>query len=145
LKEKIKKRLLMKIDLTKLIYNQVKEIEINGLFLIKKELWQETDIIDLKEITVFGRVYKDINDDINLELEAKGIMVLKDTKTLEPIDYPYNVEIEEKLDENNEIKQNILDIEPILWENVLLEVPIRIVNNENPINLKGEGWELKDN
>ena len=135
----------MKVDLTKLIYNQVKEIEINGLFLIKKEIWQETDIIDLKEITVFGRVYKDINDDINLELEAKGIMVLKDTKTLEPIDYPYNVEIEEKLDENNEIKQNILDIEPILWENVLLEVPIRIVNNENPINLKGEGWELKDN
>lgn len=135
----------MKIDLTKLIYNQVKEIEINGLFLIKKELWQETDIIDLKEITVFGRVYKDINDNINLELEAKGIMVLKDTKTLELIDYPYNVEIEEKLDENNEIKQNILDIEPILWENVLLEVPIRIVNNENPINLKGEGWELKDN
>jgi uncharacterized protein len=135
----------MKVDLTKLIYNQVKEIEINGLFLIKKEIWQETDIIDLKEITVFGRVYKDINDNINLELEAKGIMVLKDTKTLELIDYPYNVEIDEKLDENNEIKQNILDIEPILWENVLLEVPIRIVNNENPINLKGEGWELKDN
>ncbi len=135
----------MKIDLTKLIYNQAKEIEINGLFLIKKELWQETDIINLKEITVFGRIYKDFNNNINLELEAKGIMVLKDSRTLELIDYPYNVEIEEKLDENNEIKQNILDIEPILWENVLLEVPIRIVNNENPINLKGEGWELKDN
>lgn len=135
----------MKIDLSKLIYNQVKELEINGTFLIKRELWQDMDIVDLKEIIVFGKISKDFKDQIHLELEAKGVMVLRDTKTLEALDYEYNLEIDEIIDENKEIKQNVLDIEPILWENVLLEVPIRIVSNETPINLKGEGWELKDN
>jgi len=135
----------MKIDLIKLVYDQVKELEIKGEFLISKNYWQYTDIVDLKEVVVFGKIRKTISGELSLELEVKGIMVLKDSRTLEPIDYQYSLEINEIINENEQIKQNVLDIEPILWENVLLEVPTRIVSDESPMHLKGVGWEIKDN
>lgn len=135
----------MKIDLIKLIYNQTKEIEIKGSFKLSKEYWGVTDIVDLKEIDVFGSINKTASDELELNLELKGVMALRDSRTLKEISYPYNTEIKQIIKENDQIQQNALDIEPILWENVLLEVPIRIVSDESPIDLKGEGWELKDN
>lgn len=135
----------MKIDLIKLVYNQVQELEIKGELLISKDYWGYTDIVALNPLVVFGKIRKTSSDELSLELSVKGVMVLKDARTLEPTDYPYFIEITEIINENEQIKQNILDIEPILWENVLLEVPTRIVSNESPMNLKGEGWETKDN
>jgi uncharacterized protein len=113
--------------------------------LISKDYWGYTDIVDLKPLVVFGKIRKTSSDELSLELSVKGVMVLKDARTLEPTDYPYFLEIKEIIKENEQIKQNILDIEPILWENVLLEVPTRIVSDESPMHLKGEGWEIKDN
>ena len=74
-------------------------------------------------------------------------MVLEDSLTLEPVDYPLDIHINEVLGENteendkNESKR--LDIIDILWQNIVLEVPISLrVNPEKDYELKGEGWEL---
>lgn len=83
---------------------------------------------------------------------AKGSMLLLDAVTLEEIDYPFEIHIEEVLNENNEnFKEyslnltNSLDIMSFLWQNIVLEVPIRVKKDENKdISLKGEGWELVD-
>ena len=135
----------MKIDVSKLLYNQVKEIEINESVEITEDYWKNTSIILLKPVTLFGKITKNFQDQLILQLSLKGVMILKDSRSLDDVSYEYSSEINETIDENNEIKQNMLDIEPILWENIILEVPIRIVSNENPMNIKGEGWEVKDN
>ncbi|HOP65923.1 MAG TPA: hypothetical protein PLX66_02775 [Bacilli bacterium] len=134
----------MKIDLVKLVYDQIKEIEVKGSYKIAKNYWQNSEIVSLKDVDVFGKISKNVSNELELNLDVKGIMVLKDSRTLVNVDYLYNLNINQILDENKEIKQNILDIEPILWENILLEVPIRIVSDNSPMNLKGEGWELKE-
>jgi len=41
-------------------------------------------------------------------------------------------------------EQNILDIMTILWENIVLEVPIRLTKTEN-MQLSGDGWSMGDN
>ena len=135
----------VKIDISKLLYNQVKEIEINESVEINSSYYQNTSIVSLKPVTLFGSISKNYEDKIVLQLSLKGIMILKDSRTLDDVSYEYSSEINTLIDENMEIKQNMLDIEPILWENIILEVPIRIVSNENPMNIKGEGWEVKDN
>ncbi len=135
----------MKIDLSKLLYNQAKELEINDTYNISKKYYQNSDIVFLKPVIVFGKIKNNYPNDLLLELSVKGTMILKDSRTLEDIPYEYSIEIKESIDENEQIKQNILDIEPILWENIMLEVPIRIVSNEEPLNLSGEGWEIKEN
>ena len=38
---------------------------------------------------------------------------------------------------------NTLDIFPIIWENILMEIPMRVVSDEaKDIKLSGDGWKL---
>ncbi len=113
-----------------------------------KEIYQKTDIIELKDIIVKGEIKKNLEQDIYLNASLKGTMVLPDARTLENIDYPFQIEINEKIDDLNESIQeyfeknkNTLDIMGILWENIVLEVPISISASENT-TMKGNGWEL---
>ena len=58
-----------------------------------------------------------------------------------------NVKIEEKYGENLKIfiiKTKIhLIFLPFIWENIVSEVPIRVVKEEHKdVQLKGEGWEV---
>ena len=82
-------------------------------------------------------------------------MVLPCAITLKPVDYPFNIkisgEIDElysEIDENNKNFKNSIDILPIIWENILLEIPIRVVSDEarnSDINMSGDGWKFTTN
>ncbi|MBO4601424.1 MAG: DUF177 domain-containing protein [Bacilli bacterium] len=138
----------MQIDLNKLNINGT--ININELLTIDEELYKNTSIKELKPIKVDGKIFYNVSDEIELDLDVEGIMVLEDSITLDPIDYPYSININEIISESNEdIKEyyqnskNILDIMPILWQNIVLEVPISITK-EKDAHLSGEGWELNN-
>ena len=69
--------------------------------------------------------------------------------TLKPVDYPFSVEIngelEELLMENSKKFQNTIDIFPIIWENILMEIPMRVVSpnvDKSDIKLSGDGWKF---
>lgn len=136
----------MIIDLTPLNVGGKDQIDINeNLSFTKKDL-ESTELIDLKNVKVIGQIYKsDINSYI-LNLNIKGKMVLPCSRTLKPTDYEFEVEIDEDLEENDEkLKKNqkTIDIFPIIWENILMEIPIRIINPKaEDLNIKGNGWEL---
>ena len=40
--------------------------------------------------------------------------------------------------------QNSLDLEEVLWQNIVLEVPIRVTKTDKTNKTKGDGWELYD-
>jgi uncharacterized protein len=127
-------------------------IEINSLVTIPYEFYKDTEIISIGEVEVVGRISFSDYDNILIDLNVNGIMILSDSVTLEDIEYPFNIEIEENIDKNSEETReyyqkdkNTLDITTVLWENIVLEVPIRVTNGYNKdISLKGEGWELVD-
>ena len=126
-----------------------KGLEINEAIEFPKEIYQNTDILDLQDGKVKGSIRKDINQDYLLELTLVGTMVLPDARTLEPIEYPFHIEIAEKITETNdeiaeyfEKNQNTLDIMGVLWENIVLEVPMRLISQEQDFEKSGEGWEL---
>lgn len=75
-------------------------------------------------------------------------MFLTDAITNEQVKYPFSIQIDEILEENDENyakyfekNQNILDIIEFLWENIVLEVPISYTNASGT-HLSGQGWEL---
>ncbi|MBR1417074.1 MAG: hypothetical protein IJ572_04580 [Bacilli bacterium] len=39
--------------------------------------------------------------------------------------------------------QNSLDLKEILWQNIVLEVPLAFSEITKPLCTKGDGWELK--
>lgn len=114
----------------------------------EKSIYQNTDIRDLKNLVVKGEINRDINQDYFLTLELTGTMILPDARSLEDVELPIRISIEEKITETNENigeyfekSKNTLDIMGILWENIVLEVPISISKNENT-TIEGDGWEL---
>ena len=70
-------------------------------------------------------------------------MVLPCAITLKPTDYKFSVDINEKVEENEENYTNTLDIFPIIWENILMEIPMRVVSpGAEDIKMSGDGWKL---
>ena len=131
--------------------NKVRDtLQINEKYEFSKEYYDKTDIRQLKNVEFNGKLYYDYENNLKLEGICNGIMVLPDSITLDNIEYPFNFEIDYEIDENNEeIKEyfekskNTLDILGVLWQNIVLEVPMRITNSKiEDIKTHGDGWEL---
>lgn len=140
----------MNIDLTKLITSHVEEIEIDGYVEIPNELFQETAIRELRDIKFSGNIIKLYDGDYRITGKLTGIMVLPDDITLESVDVNIDTFVEEDFSENCkseekilEIVQNRLDITEFLWQNILVEIPLKVVSEKNAgMTFEGDGWRL---
>ncbi len=133
------------IDLNKLV---VKDL------LVDEDIVFNNDILinglkEVKNAHYKGTIKLNVDEEIELDLILTGEMVLVDSVTLDLFTKPFSIKIEESLNENDENNleyfdkmQNTLDIEAILWQNIVLEVPIRIRKEDKDISLEGEGWGL---
>ena len=123
-------------------------IELDEIIKLDESYYQNTSIIKMDEFKVKGKIFYNLSDEVEINVEVKGNIYLEDSITLEEIKYPISLNIEEILEENREFtdncyekSKNILDINEFLWENIVLEVPISLTNNSG-VNIKGNGWEL---
>ncbi|MBQ7030897.1 MAG: hypothetical protein IJN13_00810 [Bacilli bacterium] len=105
-------------------------------------------IYDLKNARTNGRIYLNSVDEVVLECNFCGTMLIEDSISLELVPYEFNIDIEENLEtiEENyeecyEKGKNTLDLKKILWQNIVLEVPISY-SMVSDAELKGNGWEL---
>lgn len=138
----------MIIDLLPLINNKLNFIDINENIEIPNEYYKSTDIRDLDKVLVKGSI-KEIGDNVfNLSVNVKGKMILPCALSLEDVDYPFefnvdeNVGFDDDFEKNYKIVSNTLDILPILWENIVLEIPSRVVKDNAKIKTEGDGWCL---
>ena len=69
-------------------------------------------------------------------------MLLEDSISLEPINYPFSIEYDDIIEENCKKNQNTLDIFSFLWENIVLEVPLQFTKVTDFSKYQGEGWRL---
>lgn len=140
----------MNIDLTNLIIGNTDYIEIDEDLVIDTELFVNTSIRELKNVKFCGGVEKLCDDSFCISGSITGVMVLPDDVTLENVDYEFVSEIEERFSEftkfeekSLEIVKNRLDITEFLWQNILVEIPLKVVQEKNRnLNLKGNGWRL---
>ena len=116
---------------------------------IKKNELLDKRIYDLKNAKVVGKIYVDATGEVILSCKFKGIMIIDDCITLEKVPYDFEIDIEEKLSEISEnyqdcyeTRKNTLDLIALLWQNIVLEVPISYTKVVDA-NLKGNGWELQ--
>ena len=136
------------IDLNPL-FNGIKSIiEFDKVVNFTKEDLKNTSIKKLSDVKVSGKITKISDYSIDLTMEIKTKMTLEDSVTLEEIEYPVNIQFNRIIDNNEEdeeyykILQNTLDILPIVWENIVLEVPLRVVKEEKETIIEGDGWSL---
>ncbi len=140
----------MEFDLTKLITNNVDVININTQVCFSDDLLKKANIRKLKNVSFEGKIRKLYDDEYELSGTLFGVMVLADDITLEDVDYSFNVSILENfdglgIDDDNYLKiiNNKLDISEFLWQNIVLEIPSKVVSEKNKnITLEGKGWRF---
>ena len=120
-----------------------KKINIDNEVNISEELLSTSTIRRLYNVRFNGYIDKLIDDTYELVGTLSGIMIIPDDITLEDFEYNFTSEIEENIDETRINYQKSIDITEDLWQNILVEIPLKAVNEKNKnIKLEGDGWRL---
>lgn len=120
-----------------------KKINIDRDVNISDELLSTSTIRRLNNVHFNGYIDKLIDDTYELVGTLSGTMIIPDDITLEDYEYNFTSEIEENIDETRINYQKSIDITEDLWQNILVEIPLKAVNEKNKnIKLEGDGWRL---
>ena len=112
-----------KIDLTLLHTNSIDKIVIDEIVNIPQDYYKETDVKKLDNVKVVGEITRQTDDIDYVDLDVSGVMILQDSISLEDI-------------------ENSLDIIELLWENIVLEIPLKYTKVEDLSKFHGDGWKL---
>ncbi len=140
----------MFIDLIKLKNGIEDKVIINENLQVSEDLLKKAKIISLDNVKVEGEITRNSNYDFYVSLDIYGTMILPCSISLKPTNYDFSIKIDENLltlleeiDENVKKVENTIDIFPIIWENILMEIPMRVVNSDiSSIKKEGKGWKL---
>ena len=117
----------------------------------------ETDIFTknplikgLRDVLAEGEVqYNQLQDIVDVSMDVSGIMICPCAITLQDVEVEFNIEIDEVFSFNKacefdaiKIKGDQLDLAPLVFENIMQEVPLKVVKKGEIIYPKGKGWEI---
>lgn len=131
----------MNIELDELFCHNTDKIVIDEDVLFTEE-YSSSDIKELKEVHFSGLIKESSDTTIKLEGTLTGTMIIEDSISLEDVDYSFSCEIDENLDEILENNQNTIDILEVLWQNIVLEIPLKFTVVEDLSKYQGDGWKV---
>ena len=131
----------MKIDLRKLY--ALNKLSIDEEVIIPEEYYKNAGVRSLSKVKVNGDVTVNYEENIELHLNISGEFIIPCAITLDDVIVPFNTFIEEEIDQNKLNDEFFLDLLDVLWENIVLEISVRVVKEGvKSEDLHGEGWEL---
>ncbi len=121
----------MKWSLQQLYRFGKNSFKFSGEYDFSEKIKDIDDILDISNVKVEG-IGQNINDDrymFNLHITCD--LVLECARTLDPVDFPIDLEVIEIYDtvddgEVNYVEKNTIDLEDAVWENIYLEKPMRV-------------------
>ncbi len=108
--------------------------------------YQSNDIKRLEDMRVKGSIIDNGTDEYEINLHITGFGIYKSAVNLDDVKSKIDIEYSDFIKNLPDIYKNsanTLDILPIIWENILLEIPIRAVNSSDTFaKTQGDGWEI---
>lgn len=108
-------------------------------------------LLDLKPVHVEGKGRLILSEQrLYVDLKVSGTMILSCAVSLEEVPYPFETESTEifsfakvQPDEDvHEAKKDTVDITPIVFQNIVMEVPTRVVKEGATLKTEGNGWKV---
>jgi len=132
----------MVIDLSPIHSQVLPFINVDCLVDFNEAYLENTDVLKLDNVKVVGTIRQNSSllDEIDVKVEGK--MLLLDSISQEEVVYPFSCQINKILKENDKKDENTLDIMDILWENIVLEIPLKFTKVEDLSKFHGDGWKL---
>lgn len=139
----------MNIDLTRLRSGIDKCVNIDINYSFDKEMLN-SDIRSLDDVKITGTITRNSLDDYILNVDIKGTAILICAVTLKDVPYEFDINLDDSLvnlfkdiDINIENINNNVDILPIVWQNIIMEIPTYVVSpDSSSTQLEGDGWSL---
>ena len=126
-----------------------KGILLNQEIIFDDEKYSSALIKKVNDCFIKGKIYYSTTKEVLLEANIKGNIVIVDSNTCNDILYPFNVDINEILQEDSTLEENLrtnskemLDLREVLWQNIVLEVPLNFSELDKPELTEGNGWKL---
>ncbi|MEG0330389.1 MAG: YceD family protein [Longicatena sp.] len=104
----------------------------------------------LQDVTVNGNVHYDTTSErVYANLEIEGVMIVPCSITLEDVEYEFHTtslevfSFEKVIDGDiHEIKGDVVELLPVIFQLILMEVPLKVVKEGLTQYPKGDGWEV---
>ena len=116
--------------------------KLDEIVSIPSSYYENSGVKRLDNIKVSGKLYYDPEDNLYADVHIIGTMILNDDISLEEVEYPFSIEYDDILEENLKNNENTLDLFEFLWENIVLEVPLKFTKVTNLSEFHGDGWKL---
>ena len=101
----------MRIDLRKLY--AYGSLDVNEKIVIPKEMYEKSGVRRISDVSVEGRVFVNYEDEIELDLNLKGELIMPCAVSLEDVSVPFDTKATDVIDEKmikNEFYLDLLDI-----------------------------------
>lgn len=144
--------MILKWSKRELLNLQGKRLAIDEQIVFADDVFkQNLRLRNLQKVHVTGDLYYDHHSDfVTCELQISGTMVLPCAITNEDVDYPFDLQVEEsfafhKVDEGEDVhetKGDTLELMPIIFQHIMLEIPLKVVKPDLKEYPKGKGWEV---
>lgn len=110
-----------------------------------------SQINGLKDVHVVGQGRLDTkNHQLYVDFQIDGEMILPCAISLEDVNYPFHIESSvifafykpSEDEEVIEVKKNIVDLTPVIFQEIMMEVPMRVVKEGASLKTHGQGWKV---
>lgn len=140
----------MNIDLNRLVNGYEKMVFIDENIKISDELIKNTDLLAISDVHIKGSITLNSVNELVLDSTVTGVMSLPCAISLKPVTHKFSINITGELEkllseinENNKKVENSIDIFPIIWENILVEIPTKVISPDlDDVKKSGDGWRF---
>ena len=104
----------------------------------------------LQDVTVSGNIHYDTaSERVFADLDIEGVMIVPCSITLEDVEYDFHTKslevfsFDKTEDEDvHEVKGDVVELLPVIFQLILMEVPLKVVKEGIKEYPKGDGWEV---
>lgn len=104
----------------------------------------------LQDVTVSGKLhYSEHDERVYADLDIAGVMIVPCSITNEEVEYDFHTESLEvfaftKVEDEDvhEAKGDVVELLPVIFQLILMEIPLKVVKEGISEYPKGEGWEV---
>lgn len=142
----------MKWNLAWIVKQKNGEFDFDENLTFPSEMFKNiSNINGLKDIHIFGHGHLDSqNRQLFVDYTIKGQMILPCAISLEDVDYPFEISpkaifafYKPDIDEDViEAKKDIVDLTSHAFQEIMMEVPMRVVKDGATLLTSGTGWRV---
>ncbi len=106
---------------------------------------------ELQDIEVNGEIRYDAHSDTaTCSFEIHGVMIVPCSISNEDVEHQFSTQSSQvfafhkvdKFEDVIEVKKDVVELMPVIFQNIILEIPLKVVKENITQYPKGKGWEV---